>query len=37
MTETELSDMASAAMIGLSSKPNVGYRTRAAIGMPIPL
>jgi hypothetical protein len=37
MTDTELSDMASAATIGLSSTPNAGYSTPAAIGTQITL
>ena len=34
MTDTELSDMAAAAIIGLSDQPNAGYSTPAASGMP---
>ena len=34
MTDTELSDIASAATTGLSRMPNAGYSTPAAIGMP---
>jgi hypothetical protein len=34
MTDTELNVIAALAMIGLSRIPNIGYRTRAAIGTP---
>ena len=34
MTDTELNVMAALAIIGLSSNPNTGYRTPAAIGTP---
>jgi hypothetical protein len=34
MTETELKLIAPAAMTGLSSSPNAGYSTPAAIGTP---
>ena len=37
ITDTELSDIASAATTGLSRKPNVGYSTPAATGTPIAL
>src|SRR5690606_1180943 len=37
ITDTELRLMASAASIGLSSRPNVGYRTPAATGTPMAL
>jgi len=37
ITDTELSDMASAATTGLRRMPKVGWRTPAAIGIPIPL
>src|SRR3954470_19997877 len=37
ITETELSDIASAATIGLSSKPTKGYSTPAASGTPMAL
>ena len=33
-TDTELRLIASAAIIGLSSRPNTGYSTPAAIGTP---
>lgn len=34
ITETELKLMASAAIIGESTRPNAGYRTPAATGIP---
>jgi hypothetical protein len=34
ITETELSAIAAPASMGLSSKPNTGYRTPAATGTP---
>lgn len=34
MTETELSDIAAAAIIGLRSSPVIGYSTPAASGTP---
>lgn len=37
MTETELSDIASAAITGLSRTPKTGYKRPAAIGTPMPL
>ena len=37
ITETELKLIAAAARIGLSSNPNTGYSTPAAIGTPIAL
>jgi len=37
ITDTELSDIASAAMVGLRRIPNAGYSTPAAMGIPITL
>ena len=37
ITDTEDKLMAAAAMTGLSSTPNTGYKTPAATGMPSPL
>ena len=37
ITDTELKLIAAAARIGLSSSPNTGYSTPAAIGTPIEL
>jgi hypothetical protein len=37
ITDTELKLIAAAAMIGLSSMPNAGYKTPAAIGTPAAL
>jgi hypothetical protein len=37
MTDTELRLMAAAAIIGLNNKPNTGYKTPAAIGIPATL
>jgi len=37
ITDTELKDIASAAIIGLSKSPNPGYSTPAAIGIPMAL
>ena len=34
ITDTELNVIAALAIIGLSSKPNTGYKTPAAIGTP---
>lgn len=36
-TDTELSAMAAPAIIGLSIKPQIGYKTPAATGIPITL
>lgn len=37
ITETELRVIAALAIIGLKSMPNTGYRTPAAMGIPITL
>ena len=37
ITETELKVIAALAIIGLKSKPKIGYRTPAATGTPIKL
>jgi hypothetical protein len=37
ITDTELNDIASAATTGLRRMPNNGYRTPAAIGIPMTL